>query len=136
MNALEIIENTLNLKPIRINDKVEELNKKTGEIKEKYVLNVKETILAKAKQEEIKTAFQKFIGNDKNKLEYLTNIYNERFNNFISRKYDGNNLELPNISKDITLRDYQKDVIARAIYSNSNVLIAHEVGAGKSATRS
>ena len=131
MNALEIIENTLNLKPIRINDKVEELNKKTREIKEKYVLNVKETILAKAKQEEIKTAFQKFIGNDKNKLEYLTNIYNERFNNFISRKYDGNNLELPNISKDITLRDYQKDVIARAIYSNSNVLIAHEVGTGK-----
>ena len=131
MNALEIIENTLNLKPIRINDKVEEWDKKTWKVKEKYVLNVKETILAKAKQEEIKTAFEKFIGNDKNKLEYLTNIYNERFNNFVSRKYNGSNLELPNISKDITLRDYQKDVIARAIYSNSNVLIAHEVGAGK-----
>lgn len=131
INALEILENTLNLKPIRINDKKEELDKTTGKIIEKYVLNVKETILAKSKQEEIKASFNKFIENDKNNLEYLTNIYNERFNNFVSRKYDGSNLELPNISKDITLRDYQKDVIARTIYSNANVLIAHEVGAGK-----
>nr|WP_317360163.1 DUF4314 domain-containing protein [uncultured Tyzzerella sp.] len=131
MNALTIIENTLNLKPIRVNDKIEELDKKTGELKIKYVLNSKETILAKAKQEEIKNQFENFITRDNKRLEYLTNIYNEKFNNFVSRKYDGSNLELPNMSKDIILRDYQKDVIARAIYSNSNVLIAHEVGAGK-----
>ena len=131
MNALSIIENTLNLKPIRINDKIEELDRKTGEPKTKYVLNHKETILAKAKQEEIKNEFEKFITKDERRLEYLTNIYNEKFNNFVSRKYDGSNLELPNMSKDITLRGYQKNVIARAIYSNSNVLIAHEVGAGK-----
>lgn len=131
MNALLIIENTLNLKPIRINDKIEEMDKKTGEIKAKYVLNHKETILAKAKQEEIKNQFEKFITKDESRLEYLTNIYNEKFNNFVSRKYDGSNLELPNISKDIKLREYQKNVVARAIYSNSNVLIAHEVGAGK-----
>ena len=131
MNALSIIENTLNLKPIRINDKIEETDNKTGELKTRYVLNHKETILAKAKQEEIKNEFEKFITKDERRLEYLTNIYNEKFNNFVSRKYDGSNLELPNMSKDITLRDYQKNVIARAIYSNSNVLIAHEVGAGK-----
>ncbi len=131
MNALSIIENTLNLKPIRINDKIEEADNKTGELKTRYVLNHKETILAKAKQEEIKNEFEKFITKDERRLEYLTNIYNEKFNNFVSRKYDGSNLELPNMSKDITLRDYQKNVIARAIYSNSNVLIAHEVGAGK-----
>nr|WP_317358752.1 DUF4314 domain-containing protein [uncultured Tyzzerella sp.] len=131
MNALVIIENTLNLKPIRINDKIEETDRNTGELKTKYVLNPKETILAKAKQEEIKNEFEKFITKDNNRLEYLTNIYNEKFNNFVSRKYDGSNLELPSMSKDITLRDYQKNVIARAIYSNSNVLIAHEVGSGK-----
>ena len=136
MNALSIIENTLNLKPIRINDKIEELDEKTGELKTKYVLNHKETILAKAKQEEIKNEFEKFITKDEKRLEHLTKIYNEKFNNFVSRKYDGSNLELHNMSKEITLRDYQKNVIARAIYSNSNVLIAHEVGAGKSATRS
>ena len=131
MNALVIIENTLNLKPIRINDKIEELDKKTGELKTKYILNHKETILAKSKQEEIKNKFEEFIIKDEKRLEYLTNIYNEKFNNFVNRKYNGSNLELPNISKDIILRDYQKDVIARTIYSNSNVLIAHEVGAGK-----
>ncbi len=136
MNALNILENTLNLRPIRINDKVEELDIKTGKMKEKYVLNVKETILAKAKQEEIKNAFNSWLFKDEKTLSYLSNIYNEKFNNYVTRTYDGSNLELPNMSSDIQLRDYQKNVIARVIYSNSNTLIAHEVGAGKSATRS
>ena len=131
MNALNILENTLNLRPIRINDKVEELDIKTGKMKEKYVLNVKETILAKVKQEEIKSAFNSWLFKDEKTLSYLSNIYNEKFNNYVTRAYDGINLELPNMSSDIQLRDYQKNVIARVIYSNSNTLIAHEVGAGK-----
>ncbi|WP_369124040.1 SNF2-related protein, partial [uncultured Tyzzerella sp.] len=131
MNALNILENTLNLKAVKVSDKEEYRDLITGEIKERYVLNVKETILAKAKQEEIKVAFSNFIYKDEKRLDYLTNIYNEKFNNYVTRNYDGSNLELPNMSRDITLRDYQKNVIARAIYSNSNVLIAHEVGAGK-----
>ncbi|MDE6357059.1 MAG: DEAD/DEAH box helicase family protein, partial [Eubacteriales bacterium] len=131
INALNIIENTLNLKPIKITDTVKEQDPKTGELKKKYVINFKETVLAKAKQEEIKNAFDNWIIKDENRLEYIGKIYNERFNNYVTRKYDGSNLELPNMSNDIILRDYQKNVIARAIYSNSNVLIAHEVGAGK-----
>ena len=135
-NALEIIEDTLNLRPVKVNDKKEVFDEKTNKMKKVYVINHEETVLAKAKQEQLKNEFVNWVFRDSNRVDYLTNIYNEKFNNYVTRTYDGSNLELPNMSSEIELRDYQKNVIARVIYSNSNTLIAHEVGAGKSATRS
>jgi len=125
MNAYKIIEQTLNLKDIRIFDTIIDLDGK-----EQKVLNVKETAIAQAKQEIIKTKFQDWIWKDQARRERLTTIYNERFNSIKPREYDGQYITFGGINPEITLRKHQINAIARILYGG-NTLLAHEVGAGK-----
>lgn len=127
MNALQIIEETLNSKTCIVRDKIEE----DGKIK--YVVNDKETLLAQEKQELIKDKFESWIWNDYNRRERLEKRYNEMFNSTVARHYDGDHLEFPYMSKDINLQKHQKDGIARGLYGG-NSLLAHTVGAGKTFT--
>ena len=121
-NAYRILEETLNLKDIRIYDTVEDPNGK-----EKRVLNKKETTLAQQKQQAIKDAFQDWIWRD---TERLCSRYNERFNATRPREYDGSHIHFVGMNPDIKLRPHQRNAIAHVLYGG-NVLLAHEVGAGK-----
>lgn len=126
INAYKIIEETLNLKDVRIYDyKYDENGKKVPE------LNKKETAIAQAKQEQIKTAFDEWIWNDIDRRERLSKIYNEKFNSNRPREYDGTHINFHGMNPEITLRPHQVNAIARILYGNSNTLLAHEVGAGK-----
>lgn len=125
MNAYKIIEQTLNLKDIRIFDTVIDLDGK-----EQKVLNTKETAIAQGKQEIIKTKFQEWIWKDQARRERLTTIYNERFNSIRPREYDGRYITFGGMNPEITLRIHQINAVARILYG-FNVLLAHEVGAGK-----
>ena len=125
MNAYKIIEQTLNLKDIRIFDTVIDLDGK-----EQKVLNAKETAIAQGKQEIIKTKFQEWIWKDQARRERLTTIYNERFNSIKPREYDGKYITFGGMNPEITLRKHQINAIARILYGG-NTLLAHEVGAGK-----
>lgn len=124
-NAYRILEETLNLKDIRIYDTVEDPNGK-----EKRVLNKKETTLAQQKQQAIKDAFQDWIWRDPERRERLCSRYNERFNATRPREYDGSHIHFVGMNPDIKLRPHQRNAIAHVLYGG-NVLLAHEVGAGK-----
>lgn len=130
VSAYKILEETLNLKDIRVNDTVEDVDGK-----EKRVLNKKETTLAQQKQQAIKDAFQDWIWKDPKRRETLVKKYNELFNSTRPREYDGNHIQFGGMNPDITLREHQRNAIAHILYGG-NTLLAHEVGAGKSATRS
>ena len=126
IRAIEIIEHTLNMKSIRIKDKI--YNSETK--KEKSVFNEEETILALKKQEDIISEFRKWIASDEKIMLELREIYSQKFALFQKRNYDGSFLLCPNLNKDIRLMDYQKNAIARILFS-PNTLLAHDVGAGK-----
>ena len=124
-NAYRILEETLNLKDIRIYDTVEDLDGK-----QKRVLNKKETTLAQQKQQAIKDAFQDWIWREPERRERLCNRYNELFNATRPREYDGSHIHFVGMNPDIKLRPHQRNAIAHVLYGG-NVLLAHEVGAGK-----
>ena len=123
-NAYKILEDSLNLKDIRIYDTVVE------EGKEKRVLNKKETTLAAQKQEAIREAFKDWVFNDPERRAALTAKYNELFNSTRPREYDGSHLKFPGMTPDIELRQHQKNAVAHILYGD-NTLLAHCVGAGK-----
>ena len=125
ISGYKILEDTLNLKDVRIFDTVE-----NAEGKEVRVLNKKETILAQQKQQAIKDAFRDWVWKAPDRRERLTRLYNERFNSTRPREYDGSHLTFPGINPEITLRPHQVNAIARILYGG-NTLLAHVVGAGK-----
>ena len=130
VNGYKIMEETLNLRDVRIFDYIEDGNgRKTA------VLNKKETAIAQGKQELIKQAFADWIWSDPERREKLTRLYNEKFNSIRPREYDGSHLNFVGINPEITLRPHQVNAIAHILYGG-NTLLAHVVGAGKSATRS
>lgn len=131
MNAYEILEASLNLRFVEVKDRVEYTDPNTNEKKVKYVLNKKETILAREKQAQMKTEFEQWLFAQPEREAELTKLYNDKFNNLRPREYDGSNLILPDLSEDIQLRPHQLDVVAHGLYGAGNLLIAHEVGAGK-----
>ena len=124
-NAYKILEDTLNLRDVRIYDTVRD-----ADGKEKRVLNSKETTLAQQKQQAIKEAFRDWIWRDPNRRRELVQLYNERFNSTRPREYDGRHLIFPGMNPEITLREHQLNAIAHDLYGG-NTLLAHEVGAGK-----
>ena len=125
-NAYRIIEETLNLKDIRIFDYVEdESGKRTA------VLNKKETMIAQAKQEQIKAAFGEWVWQDPERRNQLVRIYNDKFNSTRPREYDGSHIKFMGMNPAIELRKHQINGVARIIYGG-NTLLAHDVGAGKS----
>ncbi|WP_242843376.1 DUF6908 domain-containing protein [Kineothrix alysoides] len=130
MNAYEILETSLNLRFVEVRDRVEYVDE-CGEDKVKYVLNKKETILAREKQAQIKAEFERWLFADAERGARMTQLYNDRFNNIRPREYDGSDLVLPDLSEDIHLRSHQLDVVAHGLYGKGNLLMAHEVGAGK-----
>ncbi|WP_425323455.1 DEAD/DEAH box helicase family protein [Anaerosolibacter sp.] len=124
INAYKIIEETLNLKDVRVFDTVYE------DGVEKRVLNKKETAIAQQKQEAIKEEFQSWIWKDPSRRERLTRIYNDRFNSIRPREYDGSHIRFTGMNPEITLRKHQVDAVAHILYGG-NTLLAHCVGAGK-----
>lgn len=126
VNAYSLIEDSLNLKSTTIRDKVDDGNTI------KYVINQKETMIAREKQNEIKEKFKEWLFKEPDRRKKYEKIYNEKFNSIRLREYDGSDLELKGISPDISLRKHQLNAVARIIYSNQNTLLAHCVGAGKS----
>ena len=125
INGYKIMEETLNLKDVRIFDYIEDENgKKTA------VLNKKETAIAQGKQELIKQAFADWIWSDPERREQLTKMYNEKFNSLRPREYDGSHMSFVGINPEITLRPHQVNAIAHILYGG-NTLLAHVVGAGK-----
>ena len=125
VNAYKIIEDTLNLKDVRIFD-YEEL----PDGKKKAILNKKETTIAQSKQELIKQKFVDWIFKDQDRRNDLCNIYNHKFNSTRTREYDGSHINFVGMNPDITLRVHQINAIARILYGG-NTLLAHTVGAGK-----
>ncbi len=123
-NALRLLEDALNLKDTKIYDTVIE------DEKEKRVLNRKETMLVRQKQELIKEEFKNWIFKEPERREALCKLYNERFNSIRPREFDGSHLTFPGMNPEITLRPHQKNAIARILYGD-NTLLAHVVGAGK-----
>ena len=132
INAYEILEKTLNLGQVSVKDKVTDYDA-NGDKREKLVLNVEETMVARAKQDQIKQKFASWLYEDPTRASELVDIYNEKFNRFVPRNYNGSHLEFPNLSTEWKLRKHQEDVVARILYSRS-ALMAHEVGAGKTAS--
>ena len=130
VNGYKIIEETLNLRDVRIFDYVEDEHGNRVP-----VLNKKETAIAQGKQELIKQAFADWIWKDPNRRERLCKLYNEKFNSIRPREYDGSHLNFVGMNPEITLRPHQVNAIAHILYGG-NTLLAHVVGAGKSATRS
>jgi N12 class adenine-specific DNA methylase len=124
INAYKIIEETLNLKDVRVFDTVYE------DGIERRILNKKETAIAQQKQETIKEAFQSWIWEDPDRRERLTRIYNDRFNSVRLREYDGSHISFTGMNPEITLRKHQVDAVAHILYGG-NTLLAHCVGAGK-----
>lgn len=125
INAYRIIEETLNLKDVRIFDYVED---EFG--KRKPVLNKKETTIALQKQELIKEGFREWIWKDPQRRERLCKIYNEKFNSTRPREYDGSHITFSGMNPEIELREHQKNAVAHILYGG-NTLLAHAVGAGK-----
>ena len=124
-NAYKILEDTLNLRDVRIYDTVRD-----ADGTEKRVLNSKETTLAQQKQQAIREAFRDWIWRDPDRRRELVQLYNERFNSTRPREYDGRHLIFPGMNPEITLREHQLNAIAHDLYGG-NTLLAHEVGAGK-----
>ena len=130
MNAYEILEASLNLRFVEVKDRMDYVDE-NGEDKVKYVLNKKETILAREKQAQVKGEFERWLFADPERGARLTKLYNDKFNNIRPRVYDGSDLVFPDMSEDVHLRPHQRDVIAHGLYGEGNLLMAHEVGAGK-----
>lgn len=128
--GLRILEDTLNLRDVRIYDTIED-----ADGKEKRVLNQKATTLAQQKQQAIKDAFRDWVWKDPDRREALVKKYNELFNSVRPREYDGQHITFSGMNPEITLREHQRNAIAHTLYGG-NTLLAHVVGAGKSATRS
>ena len=124
-NAYKILEETLNLKDIRIYDTLED-----AEGKPKRVLNKRETTLAQQKQQAIKDAFANWVWQDPQRRNALVKQYNELFNSTRPREYDGSHIKFVGMNPEITLREHQRNAIAHVLYGG-NTLLAHEVGAGK-----
>ena len=125
INAYKIIEETLNLKDVRIFDYVED-----EEGRKKPVLNKKETTIALQKQELIKEGFKEWIWKDPQRREKLCKPYNEKFNSTRPREYDGSHITFSGMNPEIELREHQKNAVAHILYGG-NTLLAHAVGAGK-----
>lgn len=125
-NAYKILEDSLNLRDVRIYDTVED-----AEGKEKRVLNAKETTLAQQKQQALRDAFRDWIFKDPERRQALVHQYNEEMNSTRPREYDGSHITFPGINPSIQLQPHQINAIARVLYGG-NTLLAHEVGAGKS----
>ena len=125
INAYKIIEETLNLKDVRIFDYSED-----DEGKKKAVLNKKETAIAQSKQEMIKQEFQDWIWSDPERRERLCKSYNKKFNSVRPREYDGSHIIFNGMNPEIELREHQKNAVAHILYGG-NTLLAHAVGAGK-----
>ena len=124
-NAYKILEETLNLKDVRIYDTIED-----AEGKPKRVLNKRETMLAQQKQQIIKDAFANWVWQDPQRRIALVKQYNELFNSTRPREYDGSHIHFVGMNPEITLREHQRNAIAHVLYGG-NTLLAHEVGAGK-----
>lgn len=125
INAYRIIEDTLNLKDVKIFDTVEE-----SDGKKKRILNKKETAIALSKQDQIKSAFISWVFKDPERRNELCKIYNERFNSIRPREYDGSHITFGGMSPEISLREHQLNAVAHVLYGG-NTLLAHVVGAGK-----
>lgn len=128
VNAYNIIEDSLNLKDVRVFDYIEDENGN-----KKAVLNKKETTIAQGKQEEIRRKFEEWIWKDPNRRERLCKLYNEKFNSIRPREFSGKHIRFYGMSPEIKLRDHQADAVARILYGG-NTLLAHVVGAGKTFT--
>ena len=124
-NAYKILEETLNLKDVRIYDTIED-----AEGKPKRVLNKRETMLAQQKQQVIKDAFANWVWQDPQRRIALVKLYNELFNSTRPREYNGSHIHFVGMNPEITLREHQRNAIAHVLYGG-NTLLAHEVGAGK-----
>ena len=124
-NAYKILEDSLNLRDVRIYDTIED-----EEGRERRVLNAKETTLAAQKQQAIRDAFKDWIWRDPKRRQTLVRQYNEEMNSIRPREYDGQHIRFAGMNPEITLREHQKNAIAHVLYGG-NTLLAHEVGAGK-----
>ena len=124
-NAYKILEDSLNLRDVRIYDTIED-----ADGKERRVLNAKETTLAAQKQQAIREAFRDWIWRDSERRQTLVSQYNEEMNSIRPREYDGSHITFGGMNPAITLREHQKSAIAHVLYGG-NTLLAHEVGAGK-----
>ena len=125
VNAYKIIEDTLNMKDVRVFDYMED-----DEGKKKAVLNKKETAMAQSKQELIKQGFQDWVWRDPARREKLVRLYNDKFNSIRPREYDGSHIIFSGMNPEIELREHQKNAVAHILYGG-NTLLAHAVGAGK-----
>ena len=125
VNAYKIIEDTLNMKDVRVFDYIED-----DEGKKRAVLNKKETAIAQSKQELIKQGFQDWVWRDPARREKLVRLYNDKFNSIRPREYDGSHIIFSGMNPEIELREHQKNAVAHIIYGG-NTLLAHAVGAGK-----
>ena len=125
INAYKIIEETLNLKDVRIFDYVED-----ADGKKKAVLNKNETAIAQSKQELIKQGFQDWVWSDPERRERLCRLYNDKFNSLRPREYDGSHIVFSGMNPEIELREHQRNAVAHILYGG-NTLLAHAVGAGK-----
>lgn len=128
VHGYRILEQCLNLKDSKVYDVIE-----VGKSK-KQILNQKETMLAMAKQNEVREAFGSWIYLDYERRTELEDIYNEKFNSICYRKFDGRHLQIANMNRQIKLYDHQKDAIMRILHSKDNSLIGHKVGYGKTYT--
>lgn len=131
MNGYEIMEDCLNLQSSTIYNTVRELDEK-GNMIEKRVVDAKETMVVRGKQQQLQEKFSSWLFAERNRSVKLGRLYNDRFNRIVPQKFDGSYLSFPNMSKELSLRPHQQNVIAR-IVQKKTALMAHEVGAGKTA---
>ena len=130
-NAYEILEDCLNMQSTTVRDRQEYTNDR-GDKAGRYVINPKETMIARAKQQQIQEAFASWIWRDPERRDALLKLYNDTFNTVRPREYDGSHLVIPGMNSEMKLRKHQLDFVARVIYTGTG-LAAHEVGAGKTA---
>ncbi|UWG99353.1 MAG: GNAT family N-acetyltransferase [Candidatus Dehalobacter alkaniphilus] len=131
VNAYQIFEDCLNLQSTTVRDPVPYVDR-NGKDQVRYVVNANETMIARAKQNQIKEAFASWLFKDKDRADILLKLYNEKFNTIRPRVYDGSHLIFPGMSEEMELRPHQKNFAARVIYSGTG-LAGHVVGAGKTA---
>ena len=127
MNGLRILENTLNMKSVVVTDEVSSTVTKSGT---KRVINKEETLLAQEKQKKLIQDFKEWVWKDKSRKDRLQQIYDEKYCSNVTRNYNGHFLSFPEMNPDEHLYDYQKNAVARIMFS-PNTLLAHDVGAGK-----
>ena len=127
MDALEILEKTLNMRSVAVYDKVKTTLTKSGE---KRVLNQPETVLAIEKQQKLIDTFRSWVWTDKNRKEKLEGIFDSKYGSVRRRIFDGSFLKFPGMSESVQLYPYQKNAVARVLFS-PNTLLAHDVGSGK-----